>query len=139
MPLETESELRDILATARTIADVGYSNKPDRPSNEVAQALKRWGYTVYPVNPTLTSTPEETVYTSLSDIPDKIDVVDVFRRAEDVPGVVEEAIKIGAKTVWMQLGIVNAEAARRAESAGLKVVMDHCMKAEHQRLMPEQV
>jgi predicted CoA-binding protein len=137
MPLQTDDELRQILETAKTVAVVGYSNKPDRPSYEITQALKSWGYKVFPVNPTIQSTPEVPVYASLADIPEKVDVVDVFRRAEDVPGVVEEAIQIGAKTVWMQLGIVSDEAANLAEAAGLKVVMDHCIKVEHKRLIHE--
>lgn len=135
MPLTTDTDLKNLLTNAKTVAVVGYSNKPDRPSNEVAHALKRFGYDVYFVNPTLTSTPEEKIYAKLSDIPVKLDIVDVFRRAEDVPGVVEDAIAAGAKSVWMQLGIVNQTAAERAESAGLQVVMDHCMKIEYGRLM----
>ncbi len=135
MPLTTDSEIKQLLQGAKTIAVVGYSNKPDRPSYEVAQALKHMGFEVYPVNPTLQSTPEQPVYAKLSDIPVKIDVVDVFRRAEDVPEVVEAAIAAGAKALWMQLGIVNEAAAQRAESAGLRVVMNHCMKVEGHRLL----
>jgi hypothetical protein len=136
MPLTTDHELRDLLSSARAIAVVGYSNKPDRPSNDIAHNLIRAGYTVYFVNPTLQSTPQETIYASLRDLPEQIDIVDIFRRAEDVPPVVEEAIAIGAGAVWMQLGIVNDEAAARAEESGLRVVMDRCIKVEYRRLNP---
>ncbi len=136
MPLTADQDLKRLLEQAKTVAVVGYSNKPDRPSNEVAKALQAAGYAVYPVNPTLQSTETERIYASLADIPVPIDVVDIFRRAEDVPEVVEAAIAVGAKAVWMQLGIVNEAAARRAEEAGLAVVMDHCMKVERRRLLP---
>ncbi len=135
MPLTSDADLRALLDSTKTIAVVGYSDDPNRASHEVAEALRGFGYTVYPVNPALKSMPDVTVYASLADVPQPVDVVDVFRRPEFLPGVVEEAIAIGAKAVWMQLGIVNAEAAARAEAAGLKVVMDHCMKVEHHRLM----
>jgi predicted CoA-binding protein len=118
------------------VAVVGYSNKPDRPSHEVTEALKAAGYDVYPVNPTLPSTETERIYATLNDIPALIDIVDIFRRPEDVPEVVEAAIAVGAKAVWMQLGIVNEAAAKRAEEAGLTVVMDRCMKVERRRLLP---
>ena len=134
MPLETDAELRDILEHAKNVAVVGYSNKPDRPSYDIAHALQAWGYHIFPVNPTIASTPEHPIYATLADIPEKIDVVDIFRRSEDVPGIVKEAIAIGAKTVWMQSGIISEEGAQIAEAAGLNVVMDHCMKAEHKRL-----
>ncbi len=95
--------------------------------------LESVGYEIYRVNPTVTNA-EVPVYPTLADVPVPIDVVDVFRRAEDVPEVVEAAIQVGAKAVWMQLGIVNEDAARRAEEAGLTVVMDRCLKVEHNRL-----
>ncbi len=135
MPLTTDEQIRQLLEQTKTIAVVGYSSDPTRPSHEVAQALKAAGYRVYPVNPTLKPTAEEPVWARLSEIPEPIDVVDIFRRAEDVPEVVETAITAGAKAIWMQLGIVNEQAAKRAEQAGLKVVMDHCMKVEHRRLV----
>src|SRR5262249_39406829 len=128
-------EIRDLLKQARTVAVIGYSDKPDRPSYDITQALIRYGYDVYPVNPTLPSTPEQRVYPDLAHIPVKIDIVDIFRHAEAVPEVVDEAIKVGAKAVWMQLDIVNEAAARTAEAAGLKVVMDRCIKVEHRRLI----
>jgi uncharacterized protein len=135
MPLTRDSEIRQVLEQARTIAVVGYSHNPSRASNGITKALKSFGYEVYPVNPTQQSTPEQQVYASLSEIPVPIDIVDIFRRPEFVPDVVEATIAVRAKVVWMQLGIVNEQAARRAEEAGLKVVMDHCIKVEYYRLM----
>jgi predicted CoA-binding protein len=136
MPLTEDQAIKQLLERANTVAVVGYSNKPDRPSREVAEALKAAGYDVYPVNPALQSTETERIYAALADIPVPIDVVDIFRRPEDVPEVVEAAIAVGAKAVWMQLGIVNEAAAKRAEEAGLTVVMDRCMKVERRRLLP---
>lgn len=134
MPLTTDKEIRQLLERARTIAVIGYSDRPDRPSHDITHALIRFGYDVYPVNPTVASTTELRVYADLSQVPAPIDIVDIFRRAEAVPEVVGEAIKVGASAVWMQQGIVNEEAARTAEAAGLKVVMDRCIKVEHKRL-----
>lgn len=136
MRLTTDEEIRQLLQEAQHVAIVGWSPKADRPSHEVAAYLKAHGYMIYPVNPTAQGTPEQPVFATLSDIQAPIDIVDVFRRAEDMPEVVEAAIAIGAKAIWIQLGIVNEEAAQRASEAGLKVVMDRCMKIEHQRLMP---
>jgi predicted CoA-binding protein len=135
MPVTRDEDIRRILEQSKTIAVVGYSNKPHRASNEVAHALERFGYEIYPVNPTLVSTPERRIYASLAEVPVPIDIVDVFRRAEDVPPVVDAAIAAKAKVVWMQLRIVNEEAARRAEEAGLTVVMDRCLKVDHMLLM----
>jgi predicted CoA-binding protein len=135
MPLTQDSDIKQLLENTKTVAVVGYSNKPDRPSNEIANALKTRGFEVYPVNPILAGKTDERIYSTLADIPVPIDVVDVFRRPEEVPEVVGDAIAIGAKAVWMQLGIVNDEAAKRAEDAGLQVVMDHCMKVESGRLL----
>ncbi len=135
MPLTQDSDIKHLLENTKTVAVVGYSNKPDRPSNEIANALKTRGFEVYPVNPILAGKTDEKIYATLADIPVPIDVVDVFRKPEDVPEVVDDAIAIGAKAVWMQLGIVNEEAAKRAEDAGLQVVMDHCMKVETGRLL----
>ncbi|MFQ3535048.1 MAG: CoA-binding protein [Aggregatilineales bacterium] len=137
MRLTTDEEIRQLLQETQHVAVVGWSPKPDRPSHEVAAHLKAHGYTIYPVNPTAQSTPEQPVFANLADISVPIDVVDVFRRAEDVPEVVEAAIAVGAKAIWIQLGIVNEEAAQRASQAGLKVVMDRCMKVELERLLPE--
>jgi uncharacterized protein len=135
MVLQRDNEIRGLLERTKTIAVVGYSPKPDRPSHGVAKAMMRFGYDVYLVNPTAKSTDEERIYATLAEVPVPIDIVDIFRRAEYIPEVVEEAIKVGAKAIWMQQGIVNEEAAARAESAGLKVVMDRCIKVDHAVLM----
>lgn len=123
-----------ILDSSRTIAVVGLSAKPDRPSHRVASYLKQRGYRIIPVNPGETEILGETCYPDLSSIPEPVDVVDIFRRSEEVLPIVEEAIKIGAKAVWMQEGIVNEQAAARAREAGLLVVMDKCMLKTHQEL-----
>lgn len=135
MRLTQDSDIQQLLERSKTIAVVGYSDNPTRASHGVTKALQRFGYTVYLVNPTLSSTAEETIYPQLSDIPGAIDIVDIFRRAEFVPEVVEAAIAVGAKAVWMQLGIINEEAAKRADTAGLNVVMDRCIKIEYTRLI----
>ncbi len=129
--------IAEILRESRTVAVVGLSDKPERPSYGVAGYLAAHGYTIIPVNPMIKEWNGIKAYPSLSDIPIKVDVVDIFRRSEDVPPVVDEAIKIGAKAVWMQLGIVNEEAAEKARKAGLSVVMDRCMKIEHAKLKGE--
>ena len=134
MTNDHDKKMKDILTSVRTIASVGLSSNQEKPSYGVASYLKAQGYKVIPVNPTAAEILGEKVYTNLSDIPDKVDVVQVFRKPEDVPPVVDEAIKIGAKVVWMQEGVVNYEAAQKAEEAGLQVVMDACMRATHQRL-----
>jgi len=127
--------MKTMLANAKTIAVVGLSDKPDRASYGVAQYLQRAGYKIIPVNPQLKGPVlGEQPFASLRDITEPIDIVDIFRRAEDVPPVVADAIAVGAKAVWLQLGIVNAEAAAAAEAAGLEVVQDKCLKVEHARL-----
>ena len=123
-----------ILKSSRIIAVVGVSPKPDRPSFKVASYLKEQGYKIIPVNPIAKEVLGEPTYPDLSSIPESVDVVDIFRRSEEVPGIVEEAIKVGAKAVWMQEGVINEEAAARARQGGLLVVMDRCMLKEHQRL-----
>ncbi len=123
-----------ILNSSRTIAIVGLSSKPDQPSYRVASYLKEQGYKMIPVNPAEQEILGERCYPDLASIPESIDVVDVFRRSEKVPPIVEEAIRIGANAVWMQEGVINEEAAARARKAGLMVVMDKCMRKEHQRL-----
>ncbi|HJW88871.1 MAG TPA: CoA-binding protein [Dehalococcoidia bacterium] len=130
-------EIEGILKEARAVAVVGLSPKPDRPSYVVARYLQAQGYRIIPVNPNTQEILGEKAYPSLLSIPEKVDIVDIFRRPEEVPPVVEEAIRIGAKVVWMQEGIVHEGAAQRAREAGLKVVMDRCMKKEHQRLHSE--
>jgi hypothetical protein len=123
-----------ILKTYRKVAVVGLSPKPDRPSHRVASYLKGQGYRIIPVNTYAKEILGETCYTSLSSVPEPVDVVDIFRRPEAVLPIVEEAIKIGAKAVWMQEGVINEEAASLAKGAGLLVVMDRCMLKEHRKL-----
>ena len=124
----------EILSFSRVVAVVGLSSKPDRPSYEVASYLKEQGYKIIPVNPAEKEILRELCYPDLASIPESVDVVDVFRRSEEVPPIVEEAIRIGAKAVWMQEGVMNEQAAARAREAGLLVVMDKCMRKEHQKL-----
>ena len=126
--------LRRILKQNRTIAVVGLSAKWFRPSYFAAKYLQQHGYRIIPVNPAYDSVLGETCYPDLGSIPDAVDVVDCFRRAEDIPPLTEEAIAIGARVLWLQLGVVNEDAAARARAAGLEVVQDRCMKIEHARL-----
>lgn len=125
------AEIKEILAQSKTIAVVGLSAKENRPSNMVARYLMAAGYTIIPVNPGQSEILGEKCYPSLLDIPSAVDVVDIFRRPEDVGPVVADAVQIGAKVVWMQEGIVNDEAAAVARAAGLKVIMDRCLKVDH--------
>lgn len=129
-----EKAVREILETTDTIASVGLSSNPEKESYWVVTYLQKQGYKIIPVNPNASEIMGEKAYPSLSDIPEKVDVVQIFRKPEDVPPVVDEAIKIGAKVVWMQEGIVNEEAGQAAHDAGLFVVMDTCMRAAHQWL-----
>jgi hypothetical protein len=124
----------DILKSSRVIAVVGLSSNPERPSYEVATYLKEQGYRIIPVNPRENKVLDEVAYPDLYSVPESVDVVDIFRRPEEVPAIVEQAIKIGAKAVWMQEGVVNEAAATQARQAGLLVVMDKCMRKEHQKL-----
>jgi uncharacterized protein len=123
----------EILQSVRTIAVVGLSGKRYRPSYGVAEYLKRSGYRIVPVNPEETEVLGEKSYPDLDSIPGEIDVVDIFRRSEFVPEIVEAAIRKGAKVVWMQEGVVHEEAANRAREAGLTVVMDRCILKDHRR------
>jgi hypothetical protein len=127
--------IADILAAAHTIAVVGLSARRFRPSYGVAEYMQRAGYRIIPVNPTVTEVLGEKCYPSLDAVPEPIDIVDIFRRSEHVPEIVEAAIRKGAKTIWMQEGVVHEEAARRAEAAGLTVVMDRCILKDHRRLV----
>jgi predicted CoA-binding protein len=124
-----------ILKEYRTVAIVGASSDPERPSFRVLSYLSEHGYNVIPVNPHEREVLGMTCYPNLSSIPEKVEVVDIFRRSEEVMPVVEEAIKIGAKVVWMQEGVINEEAAAKARDAGLLVVMDKCMRKQHISLM----
>jgi predicted CoA-binding protein len=132
----SDDYIRDILASVRTIAVVGASPKPDRPSHRVMAFLQRTGYRAIPVNPTATDQTinGETCRASLAEIAEPVDMVDIFRRSEHAGAAVDEAIAIGAKVVWMQLGVRDDAAAARAEAAGLSVVMNRCPAIEHPRL-----
>jgi hypothetical protein len=129
--------IQEILEKSRTIAVVGLSSNVMRPSHEVTEYMQRAGYRIIPVNPNEREVLGEKSYARLEDVPEKIDVVNIFRRAEEVPAVVESAIRIGAKVVWMQLGIENEEAAEKAKGAGLAVVEDACILIEHRRRASE--
>jgi uncharacterized protein len=126
--------LRRILRDNRTIAVVGLSANWYRPSYFAAKYLQEHGYRVIPVNPTVESVLGEKCYKTLRDIPEKVDIVDCFRRSEEIPALAAEAVAIGAKVLWLQLGVKSEEARRIAEAAGLEVVEDRCMKIEHGRL-----
>ncbi len=134
-PTEDDAALREILAGARTIAVIGYSDKAWRPSHSVTDYLVSAGYTIYRVNPECAPRAECECYPDLASVPGPVDIVDVFRRPEHVPAVAEQAIAAGARVLWLQLGVVNDAAARQAEAAGLRVVMDHCIAVDHQRLL----
>jgi len=136
MPLTSDDDIRDLLASTRTIAMIGASDRPDRPSYGVMAALQAHGYRVIPVNPQITGehVHGEYVWRSLDQIGEPIDLVDIFRRPQAAGEAVDEAIAAGAKAVWLQIGVINEEAAARAEAAGLKVVMDRCPKIEIPRL-----
>ncbi|HKV05631.1 MAG TPA: CoA-binding protein [Candidatus Acidoferrales bacterium] len=121
----------EILKASRTIAVVGLSSRRHRPSYGVAEYLQSVGYRIIPVNPTETEVLGEKCYARLEDIPERVDIVDIFRRSEYVPEIVESAIRIGARGVWMQEGVIHAEAAERARSAGLFVIMNACILKEH--------
>lgn len=126
-----EDDLQHILTTSRTIAVVGLSPNPDRPSHSIAAYLQGQGYRIIPVNPNAAEVLGERSYPTLRTVPERVDVVQIFRKPEDVRPIVEEAIAIGAKAVWMQPDIIHDEAAARARAAGLRVVMDRCLRATH--------
>lgn len=136
MPLTRDEDIAELLRNARTIAVVGASDRPDRPSYGVMRFLKDWGYRVLPVNPQITGEHVlgEFVWRELAQIGIPIDIVDIFRRPEAAAEAVQQAIFIGAKAVWMQIGVINEEAAAMAEAAGLKVVMNRCPHIEIGRL-----
>ncbi len=130
-----DAALRDILSEAKVVALVGYSDDPSRPSYQIGQFLKRVGYHVYPVNPTIEQIDGDRVYATLADVPEKIDVVNVFRRSEYLAGVVDEAITVGAPVVWAQFGVSDPGAARKGEDAGVRVIMNNCIKISYLHLM----
>ena len=125
--------IAELLRTSRVIAVVGLSNKRYRPSHGVSEYMQHSGYRIIPVNPNETEVLGEKSYARLEDIPEHIDIVDIFRRSEFVMPIVESAIRVGASAVWMQEGVIDEEAAKKASDAGLKVVMDRCILKEHQR------
>ena len=128
------SQIDSILRSCRTIAVVGLSGKKYRPSYGVAEYMQKAGYRIIPVNPLESQVLGEKCYPDLDSVPEPVDIVDIFRRPEFVPEVVEAAIRKGAKVIWMQEGVVHEEAARRAEEAGLAVIMDRCILKDHRRL-----
>ena len=133
--MNNDKVMKEILLSAKTIASFGLSSSEEKESYWIVSYLKEQGYRIIPVNPTATEIMGEKVYPDLESIPDKVDVVQVFRKPEDVPPVVDSAIKIGAKVVWMQEGIRHEGAAQKARDAGLQVVMDACMRATHRSLI----
>ena len=130
-----DQAIKELLQTSKTIAVIGASTNPARASLGVSRFLQRQGYRVIPVNPKETEVLGERAYASLKDIPDQIDIVDIFRRPARVPEVVDEAVEKGARCIWMQEGIVNEAAAQKAEAAGIPVVMDRCILKELARLL----
>ncbi len=133
----TDDEIKEILTNYKTIAVVGISNKSDRDSFRVASFLKEKGYKIIPVNPSYDTVLGERCYPSLSSIPFPVDIVDVFRKPDAVPPIADEAIKIGAKVVWMQIGVVNNQAAEKLIKSKIKVVMNKCMMIEYNTQFPE--
>jgi predicted CoA-binding protein len=127
--------MRALLARARTIAVVGLSPKPERPSHRIARRLKAWGYRVIPVRPAVSEVLGERAYPTLAAVPEKIDLVDVFRAAHELGPIVEQCITLELPAIWIQLGIVNEDAAERARAAGMFVAMDRCITVEYHRLM----
>jgi uncharacterized protein len=127
----TQDTIATLLRESKTIAVVGLSSKPERSSYGVAGYLQKHGYRVIPVNPRETEVLGEKSYASLNDIPEHVDIVDVFRRSEFVPEIADQAIKIGARALWLQMGVINEEAAEKARAAGLTVVMNQCIAVDH--------
>lgn len=137
MRIENRNQLRELLANAKVIAVVGYSDKPYRTSYRIGRYLREVGYKVYQVNPTITEIDGLTCYPNLVAVPEPIDIVDIFRRSEHLPQIVDEAITVGAKAIWAQLGVIDEEAAQKADKAGLAVVMDRCIMVDHEQLLKQ--
>jgi predicted CoA-binding protein len=131
----TNEELRELFAAARNIAVVGLSPDPARPSHQIASYLQRRGYRIFPVNPRATEVLGESAYARLEEIPEKIDIVDVFRRSEEVPAIADSAIAIGARCLWLQVGVEHAEAEAKARAAGLQVISNACIMVVHRMLV----
>ena len=125
----SDTAIRELLESTETIAMVGASSNPDRPSHGIMQLLLESGFRVIPVNPRETEVLGHRAYATLADVPEKIDIVDVFRKPDETPGIADDAVTIGARALWLQLGISNEDAARHASEAGLIVVMDRCLGA----------
>jgi predicted CoA-binding protein len=134
MRLTDQVHIDALLKSTRTIAVVGISDKPHRASHEVAHYLKDAGYRIIPVNPVVKEVLGLTCYPDLASVPEPIDMVDVFRRGEEIGPIVDAAIAVGAKSLWLQLGVINEPEAERASAAGLQVVMDRCVKIDHARM-----
>jgi predicted CoA-binding protein len=134
MSEKLEPGIADILQNYRVVAVVGLSSDPGRPSYQVAQYLKNHGYRIIPVNPGCQEILGEKCYPNLRDIPSPVEVVDIFRKVEAIPGIVDEAIAVGAKAIWLQLGLEEPQSAQKARQAGLQVVQNRCMKIEHAAL-----
>src|SRR5271168_2738725 len=137
MATAQDAAITEILASAKNIAVVGLSHKPYRASYGVSETLQESGYRIFPVNPKETEVLGEKCYARLEDVPEKIDIVDIFRRSEFVPEIVDAAIAVGARAVWMQEGVIHEEAAERARAAGLEVVMDRCILKDHRRMLQD--
>lgn len=133
MPLNISDDIGRLLSAVRTIAVVGLSNDPMRPSYDVSSYMQQQGYRVIPVNPTISEALGERSYPNLSSVPEKIDLVNVFRRPEFVPDIVDEAIRIKLPAIWLQEGVIHQAAAQKAREAGISVVMDRCILKEHRR------
>ena len=134
MEINSPEIIKRVLDECRTIAVVGLSASPWRPSHSVSAYMQRQGYRVVPVNPNQSEVLGEPAYATLADVPHKLELVNVFRRSEEAGAVVDEAVRLGAKAVWLQEGVIDAPAAQRAQQAGLLVVMDRCILKEHARL-----
>lgn len=135
MTINDRNELRRMLKEARVIAVAGHSNRPHRTSYSIGRYLRDAGYRVFAVNPTISEVDGEKAYATLAEVPEPIDIVNVFRRSEFLAEVVEQAIVVGAKGVWAQLGVIDEAAARQAEEAGLDMVMDRCIMVDHRALV----
>ncbi|MFC5467248.1 CoA-binding protein [Cohnella suwonensis] len=133
----SRDEIKSILQQSNTIAVVGLSDDPSKTSHMVSEAMQKKGYRIIPVNPNASSILGETSYPSLKDVPVPIDIVNVFRRPEHTPPIAQEAVEVGAKTLWLQLGIANEETASIAQAGGLNVIMDRCIKVEDSILLPK--
>jgi len=133
MPLNTSDEIGLLLSAVKTIAVVGLSNDPMRPSYGVSSYMQQQGYRIIPVNPTITEALGEQAYADLSSVPEKIDLVNVFRRPEFIPDIVDEAIRLKLPAIWLQEGVIHQAAAQKAREAGMLVVMDRCILKEHRR------